>query len=207
MNAPTSPTPRDRILETAGPLFYAQGYRAVGIDRIIAESGVAKMTFYKYFPSKDDLIATYLTDANAGFWQWLNALTTGIDAPKERLEIVFDGIAKLASSANCLGCAFAHAAAEFPDRENKAHAAALEHKVAVLDWLNRETTALNAKNPELLAWGLMLVMDGAWTAARMFGGGNHAARAGETARLLIGALEDVPGRKQRVERSGRKARR
>ena len=51
--------PRERILETAANLFYANGYRAVGIDRIIAESGVAKMSFYRHFPSKDDLIAAY----------------------------------------------------------------------------------------------------------------------------------------------------
>jgi AcrR family transcriptional regulator len=204
MTAPTSPTPRDRILETAGPLFYAQGYRAVGIDKIIAQSGVAKMTFYKYFPSKDELIATYLREANAGFWRWLNGLTAGIDSPKQRLEIAFDGIAKLASSANCMGCAFAHAAAEFPDQDNKAHAAALEHKVAVLNWLRTEASALGANDPEFLASSLMLVIDGAWTAARMFGAGNHASRAGETARVLIGAAE---GGAQWAESKGRKARR
>jgi AcrR family transcriptional regulator len=186
MKAPSSP--RERILETASPLFYAQGYRAIGIDRIIAESGVAKMTFYKYFPSKDDLIATYLREANAGFWGWLNDLTKGIDSPKQRLELVFDGIAKLASSPTCMGCAFAHAAAEFPDQDNKAHAAAMEHKNAVLEWLRTEAKNLKAKDPESLASSLMLVIDGAWTAARMFGGGNHASHAGHTARALIAAL-------------------
>ncbi|MGL4609586.1 MAG: TetR/AcrR family transcriptional regulator, partial [Trueperaceae bacterium] len=53
-------TAREQILETATRLFYQQGFRAVGIDTIIAESGVAKMTLYKHFPSKDDLIVAYL---------------------------------------------------------------------------------------------------------------------------------------------------
>jgi AcrR family transcriptional regulator len=183
MTAPTSP--RARILETASQLFYAQGYRAVGVDKIIADSGVAKMTFYKHFPSKDDLITEYLTSANAGFWTWLEGITAGIDSPRQRLETALDGIAKLASSPACMGCAFAHAAAEFPDPEHKAHAAALEHKRQVLSWLEREALELHARDPKALAADLMLVVDGAWTAARMFGGGNHAARAGQTARALI----------------------
>ena len=58
-NAPSS-TARSRILDTATRLFYAHGLRAVGVDTIIAESGVAKATFYKHFPAKDDLIAAYL---------------------------------------------------------------------------------------------------------------------------------------------------
>jgi AcrR family transcriptional regulator len=183
MNAPTSP--RDRILETASSLFYAQGYRAVGIDRIIADSGVAKMTFYKHFPSKDDLIAAYLRHANTQFWTWLDGITANVTSPRERLEIVFDGIAKLASSPACMGCAFAHAAAEFPDAAHPGHVAALEHKNAVLAWLEAEAITMNARDPKALAADLMLVIDGAWTAARMFGGGNHAKRAGQTARVLI----------------------
>jgi AcrR family transcriptional regulator len=187
MSAPTSPAARERILETAGPLFYAQGYRAIGVDRIIADSGVAKMTFYKHFPSKDDLIAAYLRGANAQFWTWLQSITANVPSPRQRLEIAFDGIAKLASSPACMGCAFAHAAAEFPEPTNKAHAAALEHKNTVLHWLEKEATAMNAREPKALAADLMLVIDGAWTAARMFGGGNHAARAGQTARVLMAA--------------------
>jgi AcrR family transcriptional regulator len=185
MNAPTSP--RDRILETASSLFYAQGYRAVGIDRIIADSGVAKMTFYKHFPSKDDLIVAYLRNANKQFWTWLETITANTSNPRERLEMAFDAIAKLASSPACMGCAFAHAAAEFPDIAHPGHAAALEHKNAVLTWLEREARNMNARDPKALCADLMMVIDGAWTAARMFGGGNHAARAGQAARVLIAA--------------------
>jgi AcrR family transcriptional regulator len=181
---------RDRILETAATLFYAQGYRAVGIDTIIKASGVAKMTLYKHFPSKDDLIAAYLTRANAGFWTWLDGIAAQHPDPRAQLEATFDGVAKLASSAQCLGCAFAQAAGEFPDADHPGHLVALTHKREVLARLEALTRALPARDPVGLAQDLMLVMDGAWMAARMFGGGNHARRAGETARALIAAQVD-----------------
>ena len=69
--APAARTPaghaREKILATAFRLFYAQGFRAAGIDTIIAESGVAKATFYKYFPAKDDLMLAYLEKVD-GVW-------------------------------------------------------------------------------------------------------------------------------------------
>jgi AcrR family transcriptional regulator len=64
---------RERILEAAASLFYTQGYRVVGVDKIIADSGMAKMTFYKHFPSKDDLIAAYLQNTTEGFWRWMGS--------------------------------------------------------------------------------------------------------------------------------------
>ena len=59
---PGDPSPRQRLLDTATRLFYAEGIRAVGIDRIIAEAGVAKATFYNHFPSKDDLVLAYIEE-------------------------------------------------------------------------------------------------------------------------------------------------
>ena len=181
------PKPRERILETASNLFYNYGYRAIGIDRIIADSGVAKMTFYKHFPSKDDLIAEYLHTATEQFSSWINTVIEGQKTPRKQLEAIFDGIAKIASSAHCMGCAFSHAAAEFPDVAHPGHAAALEYKNGVLAKLEELAKAMKAKDSQGLAQDLMMVMDGAWAAARMYGAGNHASRAGKTARVLIAA--------------------
>ncbi len=182
-----APKPRERILETASNLFYHHGYRAIGIDRIISESGVAKMTFYKHFPSKDDLIAEYLYTATEQFWTWINALIAKHKTPRKQLEAMFESIAKVASGPQCMGCAFTHAAAEFPDANHLGHIAALEYKNSVLAKLEELAKAAHAKDPLGLAQDLMMVMDGAWAAARMYGAGNHASRAGKTARILIAA--------------------
>src|ERR1700693_1988252 len=65
---------RERILTTAGELFYQEGSRAVGIDTVIAESGVAKMSLYRSFRSKDELIGAWLEERNDRYWGWLDAI-------------------------------------------------------------------------------------------------------------------------------------
>ena len=178
---------RERILETAERLFYRDGYRAVGVDTIIAESGVAKMTLYRHFRSKDELIAAYLERANRQLLEWIEGLIGPHGDPRAALIAVFDGVAKLASSPECLGCAFVGAAAEFPEPEHPGHRVALEHKRAVAARLSELAQAAGARDPQALAEQLLLVMDGAWSASRVFGPGNHGRRAAEAARTLIGA--------------------
>jgi len=190
---------RERILETAERLFYRDGYRAVGVDTIIAESGVAKMTLYRHFRSKDELIAAYLERANHQLLEWIEGLIAPHADPRAALIAVFDGVAKLASSPECLGCAFVGAAAEFPEPEHPGHLVALEHKRAVAARLRELAGAAGARDPDELAEELLLVMDGAWSAARVFGPGNHGRRAAEAARALIGAHLNVgvPGQPDR----------
>lgn len=178
---------RERILETAERLFYRDGYRAVGVDTIIAESGVAKMTLYRHFRSKDELIAAYLQRANHQLLEWIEGLIAPHADPRVALIAVFDGVAKLASGPECLGCAFVGAAAEFPEPEHPGHRVALEHKRAVAARLRQLAEASGTRDPDGLAEQLLLVMDGAWSASRVFGPGNHGQRAAEAARTLIGA--------------------
>ena len=179
------PKPRERILETAASLFYTYGYRAVGIDRIIAESGVAKMTFYKHFPSKDDLIAAYLQRASDNFWMWMASITANEPDPRKQLEQIFTAVANRAVHPACLGCTFMAAALEFPDLEHPAHAVALQYKQSVLAKLTELAKALKARDAESLGAGLMMLMDGAWSAARMFGPGSYAKHVVQAARVLI----------------------
>ena len=183
----TSTAARDRILETAERLFYRDGYRAVGVDTIVAESGVAKMTLYRHFPSKDELIAAYLKRTNEQLLAWMESLIAPHSDPRKALEAIFDGVAKLASSPECLGCAFVGASAEFPELEHPGHRVALEHKRAVVDRLRGLAEDAGARDPKALAEELLLVMDGAWSAARVFGRGSHGRRAAKAARALIAA--------------------
>jgi AcrR family transcriptional regulator len=106
--------PRERILKTASDLFYRFSVHSVGIDRIIAESGVAKMTFYKHFPSKADLVATYLRHKSAIWFQMLKAATEqpGL-APLDRILAIFDALDGPFRSPAFRGCPFVKGLAEF----------------------------------------------------------------------------------------------
>jgi AcrR family transcriptional regulator len=185
--APSRPAARERILEAASRLFVRDGFRAVGVDTVIAEAGVAKMTLYAHFPSKDDLIAAYLERANERFWRWLDAAVAGVDDPRARLVSMFDAVGKLANDPQCLGCTFQGTAAEFPDPEHPGHRVALAHKQAVLARLGTLAREADLRDPEALADQLLLLMDGAWVAARMFGPGNPSAQVAAAATALIQA--------------------
>jgi hypothetical protein len=94
-------------------------------------------------------------------------------------------VAKLASSPECLGCAFVGAAGEFPEPDHPGHRAAAEHKRAVVGRLSQLAAQAGARDPNALAEELLLIMDGAWSAARVFGPGNHGHRAAVATKALI----------------------
>lgn len=165
---------KERILETADKLFYRDGFHAVGVDTVVAEAGVAKMTLYRHFPSKDHLIAAYLERANRQFWEWLEGAVRGIDDPEGQLVGMFEAIEELTSSPNCLGCTFQGTAAEFPDRDHLGHRIAIDHKRRVRERFAGLGRAAGLSNPDRLADELLLLMDGGWVAARMFGPDNPA---------------------------------
>jgi AcrR family transcriptional regulator len=184
----TQETPaRERILETAQRLFYRDGFRAVGIDTIIAEAGVAKMSLYRHFASKDDLIVAYLEKSNAEYWNWLDSAVADIEDPKEKLIGMFEAIEKLSTSPECHGCTFQGTAAEFPDRNHPGHQVALGHKKRVRDRFAELARQAGLQDPDELGDQLLLLMDGAWVAARMFGPANPAKALTSAARALIDA--------------------
>jgi AcrR family transcriptional regulator len=178
---------RERVLQTAAGLFYERGFHAVGVDLIIERAGVAKTTLYRHFPSKDDLIVAYLGDANTRFWSWFDGTVDTDLPPREQLVSLFEAVAKLATGPACLGCTFQVTAAEFPDGRHPGHATALAHKQAVRTRLRELATAADAPEPTALADGLLLLMDGAFAAARMYGRSSPAAHVATAARSLIDA--------------------
>lgn len=181
---------RQQILEVASQLFFQQGFRAVGVDTIIAQSGVAKMTLYRHFPSKDDLIVAYLEDSNQKFWGWFEeAIRPYAGQPKEQITGLFAAVGKLATSPACYGCTFQTTAAEFPDPDHPGHKVALAHKQAVRERFRQMAGEAGAREPEKLADELLLVMDGAWVAARMYRNShpNPAIQAATAAQHLLEA--------------------
>jgi AcrR family transcriptional regulator len=183
--APTEGSARERILDTASELFYRDGYHAVGIDTIVERSGIAKMTLYRHFRSKDELIAAYLERSNAEFMAWLEDAIAAVDDPRAKLIAAFDAVGKLATSTRCLGCTFQGAASEFPEMDHPGHRVALEHKRAVLERFASLARGAQLRDPDGLAAHLLMLMDGAWVASRMFGPANHAVSVVDAARALI----------------------
>src|SRR5215831_6244502 len=113
-------SPRDRILQTAAELFYRFGIHSVGIDRIIEESGVAKMTFYRHFPSKARLTAEYLAQQEQN-WQCLVERFTGdaTKTPVAKLLAIFDALELAIKNPGFCGCPFIKALAEFGPERNE----------------------------------------------------------------------------------------
>jgi AcrR family transcriptional regulator len=151
---------RERLLDTAAGLFYARGIRAVGVDTIIAASGVAKATFYKHFPAKEDLVLAYLDRVDEGWTAQLReaAAAAGED-PRERLVGLFDALSTASERQGYRGCGFLNAAAESTPG-SPVHARAVAHKRAVRDWVEELAQEAGADDPRGLACSLTLLLDG-----------------------------------------------
>ncbi|WP_327434437.1 MULTISPECIES: TetR/AcrR family transcriptional regulator [unclassified Streptomyces] len=177
---------RDRILDTACELFYAHGIHAVGVDRLIAESGVAKATLYKQFPSKDDVVAAYLRRMDDSWRRQLRsaALAAG-DDPREQLFGLFVAL-EHAAREGTLGCAFINAVAEY-DPGSTAHSITAEHKRTVREWVRDLAAAAGATDPDTLAFQLTLLIDGTLAATRVERADAAAEAAKRAARDLLDA--------------------
>lgn len=182
-------TPKEILFKTAARLFYQHGYRAVGVDTIAAEAGIGKMTLYRHYPSKDDLIVAFLRQNNADFWEYFEASTKDAPTGREKLLAFFESLQAYVTSPVCYGCPFINIASEYPEPAYVGHQIALEHKQSVLERFKRLAGETSANQPEALANGLLLLMDGAYTAARMYGAcaENPARDVAEAARRLIDA--------------------
>jgi AcrR family transcriptional regulator len=179
-------TPKDKVFQTAARLFYQHGYRAVGVDAIAAESGIGKMTLYRHYPSKDDLIAAYLKDSDDEFWDHFEQSTKDAPSPHEKLLAFFRSLQDYVTTPACYGCPFINVATEYLKRIAQRQVA-LKHKRSVRARFRQLAKEAGAADPEALADQLFLLMDGAYMAARMFGAKNPAAQAAQAARILVDA--------------------
>jgi len=177
---------RDLLMATAWRLFYRDGYRIVGIDTILAEAGVAKMTLYNHFPSKDDLIVAVIERTDREVRASLAAAVEAAGrSPTKRLLAVFDWLEAWFDSDDFKGCAFIRALSEFPEPGHPVHRAAWRHKQSVRQTLTELCTAAEARNPAVLANALSLLIDGAIVAAHATGTTTPAAAARTTAAALL----------------------
>jgi AcrR family transcriptional regulator len=182
-----SPSARQRILDSAARLFYAYGVRAVGVDRVIAESGVAKATLYKHFPGKDDLIVAYL-DRVDDVWrgQLAEAAAAAGDDPRDRLVGAFDALVSATRRDGYRGCAFINTAGEC-DPRGRVHARTVAHKDAVREWLADLAAQAGAADPDRLARALSIILDGGLAAGALDGDPTAAAVAKSAAAAVVDA--------------------
>lgn len=178
---------RERILDSAFRLFYARGTRGVGVNTIIAESDVAKDTLYKHFSSKEELVLAYLDRADAA---WLGALRAAAQAagprPRDQLIGLFDALDSACRRDGYHGCAFINTAAEVPPG-SPVHARTVEHKQAVRDWVRGLCAQAGARDPDALAIGLTLLLDGALAAGVLDAAPSVPAGAAKAAAALVDA--------------------
>lgn len=177
---------REQLLTTALALFYREGYHSTGIDRILAESGVAKMTLYKHFKSKDELILAALQMQHEQIAVRLRESLEGL-APREAILRAFDGLHLWLNEQGFCGCLFLHAAAEFHDRNHPIHRQAAEHKRFVLTYFRTALLALGVAQPEPLAAQLQFLFEGALSMAHLYGPADQALLAKAGAEQLLDA--------------------
>jgi AcrR family transcriptional regulator len=183
------PRVRDRIFETACDLFYKHGIRDVGVDTIATEAGTNKMSFYRSFASKDELVAEYLEQKGREFWVWWDDIVTAHEGdPRRQIEALFDAYVTSTCFADSRGCAFANASVEIADEEHPARQVAIKQKAEMRLRLSELAAQAGAAKPHELGDALMLVMEGGYLTRRTFGHGNGPLQsAALTARVLIDA--------------------
>ena len=159
---------RDRILATAARLFYGTGIRAVGVDRVISESGVARMTFFRHFPTKDHLVVAFLeVRARAGESEM--SQERELRGPRGLLAAVAAGAATVPGTAGFRGCEFINTAAEFCDPTHPARLVVAQHRAWMRDAMCDALTDLGHPSPRSTAEVLLMLRTGAVAAASLEG--------------------------------------
>jgi AcrR family transcriptional regulator len=165
------PRPRERILEAARNLFYRHGIRAVCVYAIAEAAGTNKMTLYRHFASKDELVAEYLRGlARSAARIWDVLAEKHPNDPRAQLREWVEIMSAHAGDPGMRGCALANAAVELPEKEHPARAVIEECKCEVHRNLARLCQEARLRDPELLADGLFVLQEGALVCAQSFTG-------------------------------------
>ena len=182
------PSARDRILAAASELFYQEGVNKVGIDRIIAKSGVAKMSLYNNFKSKDDLIAAYIQEYDQTWGPWFRNKVESLAAePEAQLLAIFDVLHEWFQKPDFRGCTFVNTAVELANPDHPAAQIAVKHKEMTVAYIQSLTTAAKLTKPEALAFQIAILIEGAIAIAVMGKTAETALQAKAAASMLIAA--------------------
>ena len=179
---------RERVFRTAAELFHRRGIRAVGVETIAAAANTTKMSLYRNFPSKDELVAEWLRDHDARFWQAWDAMSQKHpDDPRQQLKAAFDLLAKHVADPKARGCPMANAAVEITESDHPATQVIKTHKLRLRARLAELCARIGARDSRLLADQLFLLMEGAQVSAQTPGARAAAASVARAATALIDA--------------------
>lgn len=181
---------RQRILETADRLFYAEGVRAVGIDRIIAEAGVAKMSLYKHFPSKDDLILAVLKYREEQVLAFFAAAMGRHEKrTRDKLRAFFAALKDWFESPGFRGCAFQNAAVELADPAHAGTQFVRDHKRRFQEFLAGLVADSLGRGAAAVAPAVGLLVEGAIVTAVIQGASDPVDVARDAALKLVAGVK------------------
>lgn len=179
---------REKILETASTLFYRRGVRAVGVDLVVAEAGVAKTSLYRHFRTKDDLVAAFLAREDEDFWgTWDRVADTHKDDARAELDAHLEWIGERVGRPNYRGCPQINVAAEFPEADHPARKVAAAHKLELRHRLKGIAERLGIGRPDELAGQLALLINGAFVSSQMLETGEAIPLLRQAAHALLAA--------------------
>ncbi|HEY2134545.1 MAG TPA: TetR/AcrR family transcriptional regulator [Xanthobacteraceae bacterium] len=184
--------PRARLLAVAGELFYRHGIRAVGVDAIAEAAGTNKMTLYRHFASKDELVAEYLRQ-EAGkadaYWDQLEIAHPG--DPLAQIRAWLQAMAAHVADTNERGCALANAAVELPEKDHPARAVIEEFKRRQRTELIRLCGSAGLTDADMLADELHMMLEGARVTAQSMGSDGLGARLVRMSEAVIASHRPV----------------
>lgn len=186
LNLGSEPCAKDKLIETALRLFYRFGIHSVGVDRIVAESNVSKMTLFKYFPTKRDLVLEFLRVRDQRYSSWFHK--TLDEQPPGKPNRLYDAVEVMKSwfkSPDFRGCAFINTTAESGPEYNEEKQLCSEHKKHLLDELEIEARKAGYKDPRQVADQLLIAIDGATIRAQMDGPEAGAAALESIAAIIL----------------------
>jgi len=184
---------RDRLFSAAINLFYRNGIRAVSVDAIAAEAGTTKVTFYRVFESKDDLIVQVLQEQSKRFWEWWDAIVAEYpEQPRKQIEQLIERFqTEIIGDEACRGCAVANAAVEITEEDHPARTVIKKHKIEIAQRLRDLCRAMGARQPDMLGDALSLLYSGAFSQRLAFGDGEQVTAISAVS-AAAAALLDSP---------------
>ncbi|MBC7847433.1 MAG: TetR/AcrR family transcriptional regulator [Flavobacterium sp.] len=157
--------PKERILEVATKLFYEQGYNNTGINQIIKDAEVAKASFYQYYPSKDDLLADYLTNVSRKSNEDMRSFIADKTDYKEKILSLFDLLELFVIENNFQGCNFLNVSAEIPKENLKVNAIITNQKNKIRNLISE---VLESAGRQDIADEIYVLFDGAFVTSKVY---------------------------------------